>query len=64
MTDIILSGKRTKRGKRKMFEIVRVHNHYNLYFNGEFIGSADNYAEIDELKREYKESDKDYVLFD
>lgn len=47
-----------------MFEIVRVHNHYNLYFNGEFIGSADTYREIEELKKEYKETDTEYVLFD
>ena len=34
------------------FSVEKVMEHYNLYLNGSFIGSADNYREIDELKTE------------
>ena len=36
----------------KDFKVEKVREHYNLYLNGSFIGSADDLREVDELKAE------------
>ena len=51
------------------FEIKKVGNGdntvYFIYADGAFIGSANNYREIDELKKEYNiEDTSGYVMFD
>lgn len=46
------------------FQIKKVREHYDLYLDGEFIGSADNYGEIDELRQELEPVNTvDYVAF-
>ena len=35
------------------FSVEKVMEHYNLYLNGSFIGSADDLREVDELKAEF-----------
>lgn len=48
-----------------MFQIEKVGNEYKLFVSGECMGSANDYAEIDALRKAWMEGidTKDSVLF-